>query len=625
MNNSSFFRKIIYIVIIACLLIPLSLVARPASVDSKSGGQLADLREEHELSQGQMTEIDPASETMKLASLGLRGVAVNLLWMQAIEHKKKHNWDQLESTLNALVKIQPNFIKVWEYQAHNMSYNISMEFDDYEYRYRWVRKGISFLTKGLKPNYRDHRMTDNLGQFTGLKLGVADEKRQFRRIFRTDTEFHDEMAQFGIEKEDYNLGAPYLHDNWLLAYQWYDKSRNKVEEKSYRQMSSDMMFYMKRPSQLRSSAAAIGKEFRTDEAIQLLWGRAHEEWLEYGDVPLGNTLGQIVSLEDLARIEETLERKRKQLDKLAPKGVREEIETEIEEKLAFTEEELAVLSIPDDQRDDEQDLIAKKAIFRQNSEMAAVDQMVFEKIPQDEKFKGRKILEEISALLTDMRTIDKYRGTINYRYWRIRTRAEKDEITILARQLMDDAQELQRQSIFDDEYELDPKTGERRVTKKGALTTYEECYEKFAIVMQRYPRLMDGDLADEILDSLVVYKDMLTIAGLDWPEDFSLQELVDIEMSSRSSTRGLPSTESMRQAKIESGEIDPDAEETEEETEGQGGEDQMDDPEDADEPESTEPKEAELPAEEDAEDADAEPKEAELPAEEDAEVAPEAE
>ena len=90
MNNSSFFRKIIYIVIIACLLIPLSLVARPASVDSKSGGQLADLREEYELSQGQMTEIDPASETMKLASLGLRGVAVNLLWMQAIEHKKKH-------------------------------------------------------------------------------------------------------------------------------------------------------------------------------------------------------------------------------------------------------------------------------------------------------------------------------------------------------------------------------------------------------------------------------------------------------------------------------------------------------------------------------------------------------
>ena len=149
MNNRAFTRKIIYITLIAGLLIPLSYVARPASVEPQSGGHIANLRYEFRLSQGQMTEVDPASETMKLASLGMRGVAVNLLWMQATEYKKKHNWDGVESTLNALVKIQPNFIKVWEFQAHNMSYNISREFDDYEFRYRWVKKGISFLTKGL--------------------------------------------------------------------------------------------------------------------------------------------------------------------------------------------------------------------------------------------------------------------------------------------------------------------------------------------------------------------------------------------------------------------------------------------------------------------------------------------
>ena len=566
MNNRSFTRKIIYIAIIASLLIPLSIVARPASVVPESGGLLANLREKFELSQGQMTEVDPASETMKLASLGLRGVAVNMLWMQAMEHRKRRNWDGVESTLNALVKIQPNFIKVWEYQAHNMSYNISMEFDDYEYRYRWVKKGINFLTKGLKPNFRDHRMTDNLGQFTGLKLGVADEKKQFRRIFRGDSDFHDAMEEQGIDRSSYLLPEPYLYDNWLLSYQWYDKSRKKVVDKSYRQRSSDMMFYMKRPAQLRNSAAAIGKEFRTDEAIQLLWGRAHDEWIDYGFIPLGNTLGQVVSLEDLTRIEENLQRKRRELDALAPEGLRDEIVSEVMSKVEFSDEEIAALGVPDDLRDDAQQALAKNATFRMNEEMAKVDGAILRKVDEENSFEARKIVDEIARLLADMRTIDKYQGTINYRYWRIRTLAEKDELAIVARQLMDDAEELQRQSIFDDEYVVDPQTGEKNITRKGALSTYHECYEKFAVLLDQYPRMKDGALADEIIDSLETFQEMRKIAGLDWPEDFCLQSLVDEQITSSSRVK-LPTSQMLRQQKIESGELDPEEEMKEEEKE----------------------------------------------------------
>ena len=565
MNNRAFTRKIIYITLIAGLLIPLSYVARPASVEPQSGGHIANLRDEFRLSQGQMTEVDPASETMKLASLGMRGVAVNLLWMQATEYKKKHNWDGVESTLNALVKIQPNFIKVWEFQAHNMSYNISREFDDYEFRYRWVKKGISFLTKGLKPNYRDHRMTDNLGQFTGSKLGVSDEKKQFRRIFRSDSEFHEEMALHGIDKRSYFVGEPYEYDNYLLSYQWYDKSRKKVDDQSFRQRSSDMMFYQKRPAQLRNAAAAIGKEFRTDEAIQLLWSRAHDEWSDYGRIPLGNTLGQVVSLEDLTRIEEEMERKRRELDALAPEGLRDEIVAEIESKLELSEEELAALDVPDDLRDDTQLAIAKGATYRLNQEMAKVDEAILTKIPESDRFQGRKIVNHIARLLADMRTIDKYKGTINYRYWRIRTLAEKDEIAILARQLMDDAQELKRRSIFDDEYVVDPKTDEKQITKRGALSTFEDCYEKFALLLDQYPRLSDGALADEVIESLEEYQEMRKIAGLDWPDDFVLQDLIDEQADGSSFRFKLPTSEMLRQEKIESGEIDP---EEVEETDG---------------------------------------------------------
>ena len=166
MNNRLFYRKIIYIACIGGLIIPLSFISLPptrnesGNVDN-AGGVISQMREEYDLSQAKLAEIDPASETMKLASLGLRGVAVNILWLQVDEHRKNQNYDQLNATLKALTKIQPSFVKVWEYQAHNLAYNVSMEFDDYEYRYSWVKKGLEFLKQGVPYNRRRRHSRDS--------------------------------------------------------------------------------------------------------------------------------------------------------------------------------------------------------------------------------------------------------------------------------------------------------------------------------------------------------------------------------------------------------------------------------------------------------------------------------
>ena len=130
---------------------------------------------------------------------------------------------------------------------------------------------------------------------------------------------------------------------------------------------------------------------------------------------------------------------------------------------------------------------------------------------------------------------------------------------------MDDAQELKRRSIFDDEYVVDPKTGEKQITKRGALSTFEDCYEKFALLLDQYPRLSDGALADEVIESLEEYQEMRKIAGLDWPDDFVLQDLIDEQADGSSFRFKLPTSEMLRQEKIESGEIDP---EEVEETDG---------------------------------------------------------
>ena len=134
-RNASFTRKISYLSAIAVLFLPLSLISAPAKSKEQGGGLLTQMRRKERLSQAQIGKIDPASASMSLATLGMRGVAANLLWGQATKYKKTENWDAFKATLNQIAKLQPNFVSVWQYQAWNISYNVSVEFDDYRHRY----------------------------------------------------------------------------------------------------------------------------------------------------------------------------------------------------------------------------------------------------------------------------------------------------------------------------------------------------------------------------------------------------------------------------------------------------------------------------------------------------------
>ena len=93
---------------IAVLLVPLSALSQPA--DSASpGGYLARLRTQFGLSQANLGEIDPTSETIRLATLGLKNIAVTLLWDRANHYKKVEDWTNLSAALEQMTKLQPNF------------------------------------------------------------------------------------------------------------------------------------------------------------------------------------------------------------------------------------------------------------------------------------------------------------------------------------------------------------------------------------------------------------------------------------------------------------------------------------------------------------------------------------
>ncbi len=153
MNNlTSQQRKIAYLVGMAVLLSPIIWLGMPSTGGDDKGGRLAELRQQYDLGESNLGDVDPASATMNLVLLGLRGVAANLLWMQLDEQKDTKNWAQMRATTESIIKLQPHYVDVWRFNAWNLAYNVSAEWDGVEDRYYWVKEGAKFLMRGSKRN-----------------------------------------------------------------------------------------------------------------------------------------------------------------------------------------------------------------------------------------------------------------------------------------------------------------------------------------------------------------------------------------------------------------------------------------------------------------------------------------
>ena len=98
---------------------------------SSSGGKLAQLRASYGLSQSSLGEVDPVSSSLQLATFGMRPIAIIVLWHKATKYQEMEDFDNVTATVNQIAKLQPHFTSIWKFQAHNLAYNISVEFDDY--------------------------------------------------------------------------------------------------------------------------------------------------------------------------------------------------------------------------------------------------------------------------------------------------------------------------------------------------------------------------------------------------------------------------------------------------------------------------------------------------------------
>ena len=174
------------------------------------GGKLAQLRSEAKLGQADLGAIDPASETIRWPRSAFAAWPSTCCGTRPTSTRRPKTGPSFEATLEQLARLQPYFIKVWKYQAWNLTYNVSVEFDDYHDRFYYVKQGINYLKDGIKYLRDNPTLLDDLGWFFGNKVGRADEHVQYRRCSRPTTSFTTRTPP-AAER-----------DNWLVSSEWYE-------------------------------------------------------------------------------------------------------------------------------------------------------------------------------------------------------------------------------------------------------------------------------------------------------------------------------------------------------------------------------------------------------------------
>ncbi|WP_442481776.1 hypothetical protein [Aeoliella sp. SH292] len=500
-KQSSFYRKMIYLCLIIALLFPLAWLARPATVTDELGGQLSKMRVENGLSQANLGEIDPASETMKLATLGLRGVAVNLLWGQAEEYKKKEDWTNLTATLEQLALLQPNFITFWKYQSWNVSYNVSVQFDDYRDRYYYVREGIEFLKEGVKKNQENRDIPQllwDLGWFIGQKIGRADEYVQYRDLFKKDDQFHGEDVPPGSDERD----------NWWVSKVEYLNGINAINRGKSIGKKSDKIYYSSPAKSQMNYAEAIEEEGAFEKA-QAAWKVAADDWRDFGDMVIEHSTGRKLRLGHEAELAEIVKKLEADLEGLGP-GVREQM---VEEKRAkLSDEQRAALDKPMAERNEAEYNLASQA------EMAieVTDAEFIDRIAKDNP-ELRKQAGILARQLADERTnlifTERYKSDANFDYWALRAEFEQTDTAVEARRKMFEAK----------------KAFQDRQAAEEAKELYEQGFAKWRELVDQYPALLDTDgvTGDDILVFIVDYRTVLRSLGETIPEDFVLWEVIE--------------------------------------------------------------------------------------------------
>lgn len=119
-----------------------------------------------------VVEGQPPQVAAGIAMGAFRGLFVNMLWIRANQLKEDGRYHESMDLARAITELQPRFPQVWVFHAWNMAYNISVNCQTPEERWRWVDSGIHLLRdEGIPANPNDMLIHKELAWIFIHKIG----------------------------------------------------------------------------------------------------------------------------------------------------------------------------------------------------------------------------------------------------------------------------------------------------------------------------------------------------------------------------------------------------------------------------------------------------------------------
>src|SRR5437660_4871327 len=97
-------------------------------------------------------EVELTSSAVRLLLTGSRGLAVTMLWYNAIEKQKRGEYSELELLVKSITKLQPYFITPWLFQSWNIAFNVAVECDRPRDKYYYISRGLELAAEGERRN-----------------------------------------------------------------------------------------------------------------------------------------------------------------------------------------------------------------------------------------------------------------------------------------------------------------------------------------------------------------------------------------------------------------------------------------------------------------------------------------
>ncbi len=205
---------------------------RPAAQDK--AGQGADLR----------AELDAGEFAGTLMLAGLRGVAIDLLWLRAANAREQSRGYESVALTSLISRVQPRFETVWNYLAWDLAYNLAADTDDPEEKWQWFLAGVQAGMRGVERNPQSYRITSNIawmffhkGDDFLERIEAAQWKPVLEKVFAAQgekTALDGKLNAFDISAALYRIARRQAGNNQFRAIDHrfvaisIDKSGNRL-------------------------------------------------------------------------------------------------------------------------------------------------------------------------------------------------------------------------------------------------------------------------------------------------------------------------------------------------------------------------------------------------------------